>query len=475
MLMEPSGVEERLRAALNGGHLGTQATERAERLLSRLTSPVRLAVLGPRGIGKSTLVNVLAGSDVIPVDVKLPTVQLTWAAEADTNCTYADGTKRSFVAPKARDLSRDNPIFIEMERPLPSLQKVALLEVVMSANINDQIKAVTWATERCDIALWCTQDFDEDEQALWARVPDSVRRHAFLVLTRADLPPMRQNIPGHMARLREVSKGGFKLVRPIASGLALEALAADDADALKRSGATALMEAVESEVESGQQTIRDAAEVLLTKASLENDPDRPTSKPTAAASDKLKAALADRSAATAARIAEAARAASSGAPKPKSSPARAKSKSFRPKSAAAKRPRSTPKPTSTPAPEPAAPVPETQVAAPTLSEAGQATAEGLAKKLAQFGATHLETLREHPEDGGETVMAGVVDEAMGLTDDLDALSEADAEIFEPVRTMIEDAADLVQLMQMEQSETATADAVCLLLQVKRKIDTLRAT
>ncbi|MEO0830359.1 MAG: hypothetical protein AAFY03_07835, partial [Pseudomonadota bacterium] len=178
--MEPSKVEERLRAALNGGHLGLKATERAERLLSRLTSPVRLAVMGPRGAGKSSLLNVLAGSDVVPVDIKLPTLQLTWNEEAETRCTYADGSKKTFISPKARDLARDAPIFIEMERPLDVLQQVAMLEVVMSGNINDQARAVTWATQRCDIIVWCTQEFNEEEQSLWSRVPEAMRQHAFL-------------------------------------------------------------------------------------------------------------------------------------------------------------------------------------------------------------------------------------------------------------------------------------------------------
>ncbi|WP_432827436.1 hypothetical protein [Dactylosporangium sp. CA-092794] len=46
--------------------------------LTRFDEPLRLAVTGPPGAGKSTLVNVLVGADVAPVRTGLPGQPLTW-------------------------------------------------------------------------------------------------------------------------------------------------------------------------------------------------------------------------------------------------------------------------------------------------------------------------------------------------------------------------------------------------------------
>ena len=78
MLAEFIGVEDRLRHALQAGHLTGKQEARGEALLSRLVSPVRVAVLGQRRSGKTSVFNVLAGSVVLPSDLRLPTAQLMW-------------------------------------------------------------------------------------------------------------------------------------------------------------------------------------------------------------------------------------------------------------------------------------------------------------------------------------------------------------------------------------------------------------
>ena len=48
--------------------------------------------------------------------------------------------------------------------------------------------AIDWAVRRTDIALWCSSSlFDAPmNKRVWSRVPDSLKDHAFLVLTKAD-------------------------------------------------------------------------------------------------------------------------------------------------------------------------------------------------------------------------------------------------------------------------------------------------
>lgn len=84
-------VHDLLSEAMRSYHGNTSAQERLHGQLVRLTGPLRLAVAGPPGTGKSTLVNALVGESVAPVEADHGTGFATW---------YQDGTTaRAHVHP----------------------------------------------------------------------------------------------------------------------------------------------------------------------------------------------------------------------------------------------------------------------------------------------------------------------------------------------------------------------------------------
>ena len=74
--IRPAGVIERLQRLQASASLSAQAGKTAETLVKRLSSPVRVTLLGPPGVGKSRLRDILAGEAVVPPDMKLPTTEL---------------------------------------------------------------------------------------------------------------------------------------------------------------------------------------------------------------------------------------------------------------------------------------------------------------------------------------------------------------------------------------------------------------
>src|ERR1700752_4226003 len=75
-----------------------------ERIVYRLTQPIRIALAGTLKAGKSTLVNALVGEDIAPTDATEATRIVTWFRHGPTPKVTANhrGGRRSNV-PIARD------------------------------------------------------------------------------------------------------------------------------------------------------------------------------------------------------------------------------------------------------------------------------------------------------------------------------------------------------------------------------------
>ena len=123
-------VQEDLAQAVASGLLPASVQERAEKLLERLKTPVRVSLLGLPGSGKSTVLNLLLGAIAVPVNVPFPTLQLTYGDPAQSICTLPNGTKETVPHANGKTIADLSPAFVEMQMPLPALGKISLLEVV---------------------------------------------------------------------------------------------------------------------------------------------------------------------------------------------------------------------------------------------------------------------------------------------------------------------------------------------------------
>ena len=259
-------VQNRLAAALQSGAMPQTAETRGAQLLARLKAPVSVVVMGPPGSGKTSLVNLLIGRPVVPEGIDLPVTEIVSGPAARTVCTLPDGSTRAgdgIVAPA--DLPNDT-VLVRLELPVPVLDSLSLTEIRVAGSPAEQRAAVDWATRRADIVLWCTQDFDGGERDLWARVPETLKDHSYLVLTMADQLLMKGILQDRIATLAEVVAEEFHSLMPVAT---LHALAARNAEAPENptlwtaSGGSALVRAVLRQVQTGRAADADSALVFL--------------------------------------------------------------------------------------------------------------------------------------------------------------------------------------------------------------------
>ncbi len=268
-------VLERLNLALETEALPAGAREHATHLIRRLSSPVRVACLGLSKSGKSQLINMFVGHRLIPTDRVLPTLEVVWADAPHVKITQADGSVVDAGIDQLASADLAQAAFLRIGFPSEILKRISLLEVTPEGAMSEQRAAIDWAIRRTDIALWCSQSFGPSEKDLWSRVPDSLKDHAFLVLTKADILGAEGKLGGLIAALDGVVAEEFHSLFPVATLHALAAIRSDGTvDDAKRlaSGGGGLTVEVLKHADRGRRADMDSAYLFLSRYQVRSDP-----------------------------------------------------------------------------------------------------------------------------------------------------------------------------------------------------------
>lgn len=395
MMSDIPDIAAALRKAIASEQFPPKAVTHANHLLDRLEKPVRVALLGKPGTGKSTLRDLLAGGQVVPADRAMPTLELTYGDKIKTICTLADGSKTTLAGNDPDQIAALAPVFIQMQMPLPALTKISVLEVVAPDDLTAIARASQWAASRSDVVLWCSQNFDVTEQKIWAPMPEQIKDQAFLMITKTDILRAQDRLDAVLAQAAMVARDEFQQILNIA---AVDAIAARNPDGsvdkqrLQDSGGLALIGAMLKQVEACKQSASDMAEFLLSQHPPE---------------------------------------------------------------------------TTNAAPEPAVPP---APAATNDRSVYRAALDHITAQCAQIVAQQQDSEAVEPAQ----VMAMISDQLQWLSDFLQTKGITTDDALRQMQDMALDAADMVQLMQMEKRDSAAIEAASLLLQVKHELEAQEA-
>ncbi|MEM7642160.1 MAG: hypothetical protein AAF366_06490 [Pseudomonadota bacterium] len=290
--MTPEGtrailVANALGLALQSGRLPERARPRASELLEALAAPVRISVVGPPGVGKTAVVNLLVGAPAVPDTLTLGVLQLVHGPTRRAVLTLRSGSE---IVVTDRDglarAARADPAMARLESPLEVLKTVSLTELALPDGDVARTRALRWLAPRTDYTIWCTDGFDEGERAAWATVPKRMRDASILLRTRIDR--FDEPFDVALARLRDWAGEDFPEVRVISAHLAriAQAQARLNRSVFRKAGATALMTHLMGFIERRRQGIGDQAQFLLAHHGLpitaETGPTPPEPDPDAA-------------------------------------------------------------------------------------------------------------------------------------------------------------------------------------------------
>jgi len=272
---ETDTVVERLRALVASRTLPPRPAQAAEQLFKGLSSPVRIALMGPNGSGKSTLGNVLVGARIIPDDMALPSSEIRFAEKPGLAVIQGDGARRNLASLDYGAALALSPAFIEIHAPQPTLRKISLLEAVTDGSTGQLIAAAKWAARRTDMVIWVTPEFDPRQQALWRSMPDTMKDHAILVLSKTDIISATQQGPAP-AGLPAGVTDDFITVFRVAAKQALADVEKQVTGGADDWGCKSLIDDVIRRVEIGRQADVDGARLFLKRyASAAGPPPTP--------------------------------------------------------------------------------------------------------------------------------------------------------------------------------------------------------
>jgi hypothetical protein len=262
-------VAQRLGRALDQGLLPAGGpAEAAERLIERLERPARIALLGLPGSGKSSILNLLVGTVVVPETLRLPTIIVQYGSTARMVCTLTDGSTKILPGSDLADVLSLAPALVTLEMDLAALKVISLLEVSAGPMEAEQKRAATWASKRADIVIWCTTSYLPKEQVVWESLPDAVKDNSFMFLTKVDLLGSRQQASAMHDRVELRAGEEFRQILSISAKEARAALPPGgpvNRDLFRDSGASAVISAIKTRVQSGRRADTDTAELLLAR------------------------------------------------------------------------------------------------------------------------------------------------------------------------------------------------------------------
>lgn len=205
------------------------ARTQAEGYLARLEAPVRIAVAGLARSGKTSLVNLLVGEEVIPTRSRrtvMPAVILRHAAAYRTTAGWWDREDQAFDGLSLPDALALTPDIVSVGIDCDVLRDIWLMDLSDLEDSGAQANALFVLNRLADMIVWCTNAEDpwtSEERHVWGLVPKLVQRRSILALTHADHLSAGMLTPT-LERLKGAVGSGFRAVLPVATAEAWRAL-----------------------------------------------------------------------------------------------------------------------------------------------------------------------------------------------------------------------------------------------------------
>jgi len=161
-----------------------------ERLKAWAERKPTIALMGEFSAGKSTLLNFLIEDNVLPTRATATEMPPVWFSHGDGGSYWVD--PRGQQHPIEIDELTKVPMEARYARLFARSEVLEHCDVIDTPGISDpNLQQDSWrfAASQAQMVLWCTtatQAWRESERSVWLTLPERLRRHSILVVTRSD-------------------------------------------------------------------------------------------------------------------------------------------------------------------------------------------------------------------------------------------------------------------------------------------------
>ncbi len=208
-LSAPDAADPKVRAA-------------AERLLARLEGPVRVALVGDSGSGKSSLTRLLVGRDLIPDGVSganAPSVVAVHGKAPAIVAGWWSGRRKPYPIDALNAALSERSDYVEFCFPLPILEQISFFDMPAATDPVEQKKRLAWLLKRADLVLWCKkagEAWTKADTELWSLASPQLRGASLLIVTGMDRMS-HDKAQAAYERMEAEAEGQFAAVLPIAT------------------------------------------------------------------------------------------------------------------------------------------------------------------------------------------------------------------------------------------------------------------
>jgi len=202
----------------------------------------RLALMGEFSAGKSTLTNLLLGTNPLPVRVTATRLPPVWISYGEESAIREDlqGNAHPLDIGDLESVPLQETRLIRLTLKEDILELCDLIDMPGISDPNMASEMWDPVLAQADHIVWCThatQAWRQSEAAVWDAMPQEMHQKSILLLTRFDKilsAPDRERL---LARVRRETQGMFSDLFPISLTEAVDA--GDDRVAWENSGAEA--------------------------------------------------------------------------------------------------------------------------------------------------------------------------------------------------------------------------------------------
>ncbi len=150
----------------------------------------RVALMGEFSSGKSTLLNLLLGEDLLPTRITASGLPPVWLSHGAPRAAWRDREGVEYAL-DIGDLAGvpSSARYVRLFAPAPILESCDLLDTPGISDPNLEGEPWRFAAGQANAVLWCTpatQAWRETERSAWLSLPERLRARSLLVVTRAD-------------------------------------------------------------------------------------------------------------------------------------------------------------------------------------------------------------------------------------------------------------------------------------------------
>ncbi len=204
----------------------------------------RIALMGEFSAGKSTLANLMIGTNPLPVQVvatQLPPV-LIQHGTGPTVMVDLEGNETPCTMAAFQDINTDATAYIRFHCVEDILTKCDLIDMPGISDPN--MSSAVWerVLPMADAVIWCTpatQAWRQSEASVWQGIGASIRQNSMLVITRSDMLLTERDRAKVLKRVR--AEAGEQFAQLVMMSLSQAQDAAEDAELWAESGADAFV------------------------------------------------------------------------------------------------------------------------------------------------------------------------------------------------------------------------------------------